>query len=88
MTVRATRVTVGTTATLLTAGPDADRRDGSAVLIRPAADVYVGGPDVTTADGYLLAGGSELAVDLQTREQLYGRAASDTVVVSVLRTGI
>lgn len=86
MAVKPARVTVTTAATLLTPATT-DARSGSSVLIRPAADVYVGGPGVTTATGYLVSAGAELAMDLQSGETLHAVAASGTVVVSVLRTG-
>ncbi len=85
MAVRAYRVTVTTTPTKLS-DHDADARTGSAIVVRPAGDVYVGGSGVTTAAGYLVAGGTELALDLDVREDLYAVAASGTVSVSVLRT--
>lgn len=87
MAVQALRVTVGTTATELS-GADHDVRSGSSVLVRPAADVYVGGPGVTTAAGYLVAAGTELSVDLVGGERLYAVTVTGTVVVSVLRTGV
>lgn len=87
MAVKPRQVTVGTTATELT-GTDTDTRTGHAILVRPAAAVFVGGPGVTTADGYPLAAGVELALDLGTGERLFAVAASGTVSVSVLRTGV
>lgn len=87
MAVSASRVTVGTAATELS-GTDHDRRAGSSLLIRPAADVYLGGPGVTTAAGYLVAAGMEFAVDLVLGDRLYAVAATGTVAVSVLRTGV
>lgn len=86
MAVRARRVTVTNAATELT-DRDTDSRSGSGILIRPAADIYVGGSDVTTAQGYLVAAGAELALDLGSGERLWGRTASGSSVVSVLRAG-
>lgn len=86
MAVKPSRVTVTTAATLLTP-PTTDAKPGSSVLVRPAADVYIGGPGVTTATGYLVAGGSELAMDLNSGETLHAVAAAGSVSVSVLRTG-
>lgn len=87
MAVSASRVTVGTAATELS-GTDHDRRSGSSVLIRPTADVYVGGPGVTTAAGYLVPAGMEFAVDLVGADRLFAVAATSGVAVSVLRTGV
>jgi hypothetical protein len=59
--VKASRVTVGTTATRLDPTPEADkvndssyaslRGDGKSVYVEPiGADIYWGGPDVTAAN--------------------------------------
>ena len=83
------RVSVGTTATLLSSAYAG--RDGQTVLVQnPAAGatVYLGGTDVTTSSyGYSLAGGTDVSIDLQNGESLYAVVASSTQTVNVLRQG-
>ena len=89
MGVRHQRVTVGTTATKVSA--DNVGRSGQTVLVQnPAggADIYLGGEAVTTTSyGYLLVGGSAFAIDLHFNEGLYAVVASSTQVVNVIRQG-
>lgn len=78
MAVSAERVTVGTTATLLVGG----LRGG--VAIKAASDIYVGGDDVTTSNGWLLSAGQVYEDTVQPSDYLYGVVASGTVVASVI----
>lgn len=82
-------VTVGTTATVISTA--ANDRDGHSVLVQnPSAStvVYIGGAGVTTSSyGVALAGGSDISIDLQQGEILYGVVASSTQAVNVLRAG-
>lgn len=90
MAVKADVVSVGTSPTQLTvySNPDLGGSTGSTVSVHPASAIFIGGPDVSTASGYPVAGGVDLAVDLDMGERLYAVAASGFVSVNVLRTGI
>jgi hypothetical protein len=83
------RVSVTTTATLLSASVSG--RDGQTVMIQnPSAGsiTYLGGVGVTsTSYGYALAAGSDMSIDLQNGETLYGVVASSTNTVNVIRQG-
>lgn len=85
------RVTVSTAAVSLT--PNAVGSPGRRVVIRntntPAADTLsLGGPQVTAADGFLLAGGGQLAVPLSPGDDLWAvRGAAADVDVHILRFG-
>lgn len=85
------QVSVGTTATLLSA-TETDDRSGSSIAVKvpsgAAAAVFVGKSDVTTATGFSVAVGESVALDLQPGEALYGIVASGTVTVHVLRSGV
>lgn len=89
MGVKHERVSVGTTATLLSATNVG--RSGQTVLVQnPAggADVYIGGAGVTTTSfGYLLQAGSAFAIELSFDEAIYGVVASSTQTVNVIRQG-
>lgn len=62
---------------------------GSHVVVKPSGgDVYFGGSDVSSSNGFLVADGGSLAVDLETGEGLYARSASGTVTVHVLKSGV
>ena len=84
------RVSVGTTATLLSS--EYAGKDGQTVSVQnPSASVvvYIGGAGVTTTSyGYALGTSSDMSVELQTGETLYGVVASSTLTVNVLRQGV
>ena len=86
MAVSSSAVTVATTATVVSTGGSSG---GEAVSIynNGAATVYLGASGVTTADGYPLAAGEHIAVDLERGESVYGIVASGTVEVRVLEAG-
>jgi hypothetical protein len=101
MAVSSSQVSVGTSATLVASGeirdsiyppghPTEENRTVSVRIKRPAGttDVYIGGPGVTTASGYLW-GGSEAPLDLilEPGEVLYAVVATGTQAVHVLRVG-
>ncbi len=86
MAVVSASVSVTTSATLLSSGY-ADEVSQSLQFTPPSA-IYVGPAGVTTANGYLLTAGVEYFYDLGQGDALYGVAASGTVVVPVLRTGV
>jgi hypothetical protein len=90
MAVVSASVSVATTATRLDSG-DGDLVSGSTVLVTvPAggATVYVGGADVTTANGFPLPAGASVSVDLNSGDLLYGIVAASTQAVNVLRVGV
>lgn len=92
MAVASTAVTVATTATLIASGGSgAGRTAGTTVAVKPAVSgtgdtVFLGGSDVTTANGFPLGGGMSYA--LNDDEDLYGIVASGTVAVRVMENGI
>jgi len=49
--------------------------------------VYIGGADVTSANGWPLAADDPLEIDLGAQEQLYAVTASGTVTVYVMGVG-
>lgn len=77
------QVTVNSTATVLVA---ATAFDQSVNLHNSGGGiVYLGGPDVTTANGYKLDNGDKLTLMVGDHEALYGITASGTNVVAVLK---
>lgn len=50
------------------------------------ADVFLGGPGVTTSNGYKLASGDVLPLDMKEGEELFGIVASDSESVHKLVT--
>lgn len=64
---------------------------GYLVVAAPAAntaDVFIGGPGVTTATGMPLTPGSSMTFDLAGAEDLYAIVASGTVGIRVLAVGV
>jgi hypothetical protein len=95
MAINGTRVTVGTTATLLTptgfTNPISSNQQGISLLVQnpSSVTVFIGGSDVTTTGyGFALAVNQSIAVDLQSDELLYAVVASGTQTVNVLRQGV
>lgn len=84
------RVSVGTTATLLSSTYAG--KDGQTILVQnPSASVvvYLGGAGVTTSSyGFALGVSSDLSVDLKDGETLYAVVAASTLTVNVLRQGV
>lgn len=82
------RVSIGTTATLISAL--AVGRDGQTVAIQnpTGSTVYLGGPGVTTSSyGYELGAGITFSIEMRHNEQLYGVVATGTQTVNVIRQG-
>lgn len=90
MSVQSASVSVGSTATALTAAESSGSDPVSVAVAVPSGGVtvYVGGSDVTTGNGYPLAGGAAMSIDLRQGERLYGIVASGTQSVNVLRSGV
>lgn len=88
MAVSTAAVSAATSATALHA-IDADL-SGIEVQNVGASTVYVGGSDVTTANGYPVAAGASWypPQPLAAGERVYGIVASGTVEVRVLRLGV
>lgn len=84
-------ITVGTSATRVSKAEvvrSPDARAQSVLVQAGEADVFVGGPGVTTADyGHKLAAGASLPADLGPTDVLYAVAAAETTV-AVLYLGV
>lgn len=76
------QVTVGTTATLIAPATNAYQ---TVYLHSLQGTIYIGGADVTTANGYKLDNGDKLTISIGDLEALYGVTASGTHTVAVLR---
>jgi hypothetical protein len=85
MTVFTERPGLTTTRALVATGSSAD---GSSVIVRNrgTVSIYLGGADVTAANGFELDAGEWQSVDLAQGETLHGLAASGTQTVHVMRT--
>ncbi|CAB4156669.1 hypothetical protein UFOVP655_96 [uncultured Caudovirales phage] len=82
------RVSIGTTATLISAMSVG--RDGQTVAIQnpTGSTVYLGGAGVTTSSyGYELGAGITFSIEMSHNEQLYGVVATGTQTVNVIRQG-
>lgn len=90
MAVTGTRVTVSSSAaTAIATAAGTDQQSGAHVLVRNAdasISIDLGGSAVN-ANGFTLIAGASVSLDLQPGEVLYGRAASGTPVVHVLKSG-
>lgn len=96
MALVSTRVTVATTATLVSGTDSTDRWQeklgiASSILVKVptgGVEVFFGHATVTTANGYGVSAGESLALDLAPGDVLYAIVASGTQPVYVLQTGI
>jgi hypothetical protein len=90
MAIAHAQVSVGTAATLLSAGVAG--RDGQTVLIQNptgGAAIYLGAANVSSSVyGYALSAGTDFAIELQDNESLYAVTASGTQTVNILRQGV
>lgn len=77
MTVKTTKPAVNGTAALLATGLGIR---GSSIALNPVADIFVGGSDVTTGNGFLVSAGSNFTVDLEQAEELWAVSAAPTTV--------
>lgn len=86
MAISSNQVTVTTSATRL--DPSTGVPTG-AVLVRNrgSAAVYLGGSNVTTANGFQLDAGESVPMDIRSGDALYGVVASGTQTVHVLQVG-
>lgn len=75
------QVTVGTTPTLLVPANIADQ---SAYIHAGQTELYIGGPNVSTTNGYLMDHKDKLSVGVGDHEGLYGVVTSGTSLVYVL----
>lgn len=75
------QVSVGTTPTLLVPANIADQ---SAYIHAGQTDIYIGGPNVSTTNGYLMDHKDKLSVGVGDHEGLYGVVTSGTSLVYVL----
>lgn len=89
-------VTIGTTATQISA-PSPSGKDGHDVYIQnisTTVDFYIGGADVTTANGYLMhrassaTVGDDMVIHVQPGEILYGVVATGTLEQRFLYQGV
>jgi hypothetical protein len=75
------QITVTTTATLLVPATPFDQ---TALLHASNHSLYIGGSNVTTANGYLVDHKDKLTIPVGDHKGLYGVVASGTTIVSVL----
>lgn len=92
MAVRSKNLTIGTTPVALVTGQDADFNPNYrdiAVTNSSDATVYLGGPDVTTTNGFPLPVGASLSFDQVAADAIpYAIVATGTATLSVLELGV
>jgi hypothetical protein len=75
MSVKSSVANVGVNATLIASGSGTG---GSSILLKAVGAMFVGGNDVTAANGFPVAAGATFSLDLGQNESLYGVAAAAT----------
>jgi len=86
--IRSTAVSVSTVATLITSeGGAATAQSPVGVYLANvgSSTVYIGGDDVTTSNGYPVAGTSTATFYMFPKDDLYGISASGSINVRVLK---
>lgn len=84
--IKSQQFTVETEAILLTYAESVDSIRGQTVAVAnndASVPVYLGGADVSTSNGYKLAAGAQLSIDMDIIQDLYAISGS-SVLVSVL----
>lgn len=83
MSITSRAETLSTTAEILESGSG----EGKVILLRDAsADIFLGGSDVTAANGFRLATTDVLSLTLYPGDVLYAIASSGTPTVDILVT--
>jgi len=94
MAISTEAFTLTTTAQKLT--NDNTGRDGITLYITNTSttvDIYIGGADVTTANGFVIPArttyesSNVLAIKLDAKEQLYGLVGSGTLAIRIMHQG-
>lgn len=88
MAVLSRAVTVGTTATRLDSDEGGQASQAFSMKNIGSATVYLGGPDVTTANGAPLAAGEWFAADLAKYDVMYGIVATGTQACRVIEVSV
>lgn len=91
MATRSSVVNVGTTATRLALGSDGDNPGYRDLAIQNTSQVvvYLGGPDVTTANGFPLAVGASLILDdVQPGSLPHALVATGVATLALLEVGV
>lgn len=79
--------TLSTDAQMIATAENASVTDKVSVLVSsPSATIYVGGPNVTAANGIPVATDASLSVDLAGGDDLYAVASAGTPTVRVMTT--
>lgn len=95
MSIVASRVTAGTSATLLASNPSAAGESSDYALISFAlknvdgtASVFLGPAGVTTANGFEWEpSDGPMSIDLEPGESLYGIVSADDQLIHIMRQG-
>ena len=83
MAITSRSETLSTTAEILETGSS----EGKVILLRDAsADIFLGGSDVTSANGFRLATTDVLSITLLPGDTLYAIASTGTPTVDILVT--
>lgn len=88
MSVKGSVVSVGTTRGVVASNVVAGRDQAFSLQNVGSADVFLGGPDVSTSVyGFKLAANAAITVVLASREEIYAVVATGTNNVAVLSAG-
>lgn len=88
MTIRTATHTLSTTPKLVATGRNSNVVDDTiAIVSAPSAEIYIGGPDVTAANGTpVVITTGQVRVDLGPDDELWAIASAATPTVRVLTT--
>lgn len=84
MPITSGQVTVGTSATAVITNNSGSVQELHVAVPSGGQDVFFGGSGVTTSNGFTEAGGTELIMDIEPGDTLYGVVAASTQSVSYL----
>jgi hypothetical protein len=79
--------TLSTAPEMIASGASATLSDKVSVLVSaPSATIFVGGPDVTAANGVAVTSSDTLSIDLLAGDSLFAIASTGTPTVRVMTT--
>ncbi len=79
-----TSITVGTSAAVLLPATAATNRRSMSIHNNGSEIVYLGGSNVTSTNGYPLAAGDSIPIDINANAKIYGRTSANSSNVRLL----
>lgn len=89
MAVSQSRVTVGTSVTLIgSPETDGDRRSSVIIRNRGSVSIFIGGSGVTSTNGFQLDAGESITAEFIASDSIYAVTSTGSAICHILQTGV